>query len=187
MKQFLTFVAVAMFCLAGSARGAGLSPDERAFFDKHISKIVQIEPTRMEGPALQTVFQSPLYKVIVTISQGDSGKQTVDLVVARVRQELADVSLPGTNEGMPQLQRMISPKFKLKNQQAAKTLEAALDALYPISDAFGGEDLKAKAIKHSGSDWLFIRGAFFKKHKGFVFKTNPDGTIAGVSYSLDLP
>ena len=187
MRKLLAFAVVAALSLAWTARGAGLSADERAFFDKHMSDIVKVEPSRMDEPALKKVFDAPFFDVKVTINQGGSETQTSDVKVARVGQELVNVSLPSTTEQMPKLKQMFKPTFKLRSEQDAKAVEAALDVLYPISNSFGGEDLKAKAIKHAGNKWMFIRGAFFQKHKGFAFTTGADGAITAVEYSLDLP
>jgi opacity protein-like surface antigen len=187
MRKLLLVVAATVCCLTLAAQGAALSQEERAFFDKNISKIVQVEPSRLSDSSLERVFQAPFYKVTITINQGESGTQTMDLTVARVGQELVDVSLPGTNQDLPQFKKMLKPDFKLKTDKDAKDLQAALDILYPISSSFGGEDAKAKAIKHSGKQWTFVRGVFFKKNKGFSFTTDANGTITDVKYSLELP
>jgi hypothetical protein len=168
------------------ARGDDLPPDERAFFDKNISKIVQIEPTRLHSPALDRAFKAAFYKVTVAIKEGDS-QQTQDLVVARSGDDLVPVSKPSTTEDLPHFKQMLNPAFKLRNQKDAATLQDALDVLYPISKDFGDKDLKAKAIKHTGKDWIFIRGEFFKKHAGFVFTTDATGAVQSVKYSLELP
>lgn len=186
MRKLLPAVVVAVWCLTSVARGAGLSQEEQAFFDKHISKVVQIEPSRISDPSLDRVFQATFYKVTISVKQGE-GTQTMDLTVARLGQELVDVSMPGTTEDLPQLKQMLKPDFKLRNQKDAEELQSALDVLYPISNSFGGEDLKAKAIKHSGNQWNFIRGKFFEKHKGFSFRTDASGAITDAKYSLELP
>jgi hypothetical protein len=187
MRKSLSALIVVVACLTSGALAAGLSPDERAFFDKNISKIVQIEPSRITDPSLEKVFQASFYKVTITLNQGESGTQTMDLTVARVGQELMDVSMPSTTEDLPKFKQMLKPDFKLRNEKDAQTLQSALDVLYPISTSFGGEDAKAKAIKHSGKQWNFIRGEFFKKHKGFSFTTDANGGISDVKYSLELP
>lgn len=187
MRKLPPAIVVLMWCLTSAAQGAGLSSDERAFFDKHISKIVQIEPARLSDPALRRVFKAAFYKVTITLNQGESGTQTMDLTVARVGDELVDVSMPSTTEDLPKFKQMLNPEFKLRNEKDAQTLQSALDVLYPISTSFGGEDLKAKGIMHSGKQWNFIRGEFFKKHKGFSFTTDASGAISNVKYSLELP
>lgn len=187
MRTLLPVIVVALLCLTYAARGAELSAEERAFFDKHQSDIVKVEPSPMDEPALKKVFRARFYNAKVIINQGGGGSETVEVKVARVGQDLENVSLPSTDAKMPKLKQMLSPDFKLRNNQDAKTLEAALDVLYPVS-AFGGDDdKKAKAIKHSGNQWLFIRGAFFAKHKGFAFTTDTGGAVTAVEYSLDLP
>jgi hypothetical protein len=166
------------------SRGAALTPQEQAFFKQHLSDIVKIEPTRLSDPAIEQVFKAPLYDVKVEIIEGSSTEES-HLIVARVDQDLVQMSSPGTTEDLPQVQKLIDPQFKLQSEQDAKKLEKAIDAIDPISTF--GDDAKAKAIKHEGNQWLLIRGEFFKKHKGYVFTTDKDGHITALKYSLELP
>ena len=93
---------------------------------------------------------------------------------------------PTTNQDCPWLTKIIKKEFKLKTDEDAKVLEAALDVLYPISDHFGGRDHKAKAIRKEDGRFVFVRGVFFKDLKGFVVETGENGSISKVSYSLKL-
>ena len=190
MKRVLWVTAIVLWSLTSApvpSRADSLSPDERAFFDKHLSKVVQVEPTKLHAAALDRVFHATFYKVTVTINEGGGGSQSMDLTVARAGDDLEAVSKPSTTEDLPHLKEMLNPKFKLHTQQDAKAVQDALDVLYPISKGFGDKDLKAKAIKHSGNEWTFVRGEFFQKHAGFVFTTDASGAIQSVKYSLELP
>lgn len=177
---------VSVVLVSGAAVAGGLSADEQKFLDAHVGSIVQIEPTKLTNAALERVFAATFYKVEVKVKQGE-GSQTTDATVARVGDELVEISRPSTSEEVPALKKMMSPKFTLKTDKDAKEVEAALDVLYPISTTFGDKDVKAKAIKHTGKDWVFVRGAFFDHHLGFVFTTDAKGAVTGVKFSLELP
>ena len=184
-KGLIAVVALMVGIVASAGAFAGaLTPDEQQFFDKHLSDIVKVEPTRLNGAALDHVFKVPFYDIKVTIQQGD-GTETTHVIAARDGSKLVQMSSPGTDEPLPQFKALLNPRFKLKTEQDAKEMEQAIDAINPISHF--GSDTKAKAIKHQGNEWLFIRGEFFKKHSGYVVTTDADGTITDVKYSLKLP
>lgn len=178
-------LAAALVVTSNPARAGGVSADEQKFIDAHIGNIVKVEPTKLTDPSLGRVFSAAFYKVEVKVTQGGA-TQSMDVTVARVGDELVEVSRPSTTEDVPALKKMINPAFSLKTEKDAKEVEAALDVLYPISK-FGDKDAKGKAIKHNGNDWVFVRGAFFDHHLGFVFTTDAKGSVTGVKFSLELP
>ncbi len=70
MHRSLILMLALAFCAPAIQSGAQtLTADERAFFDQHISQIVQIEPKRLADPAVQKVFAAPFYEVTVTIER----------------------------------------------------------------------------------------------------------------------
>ena len=176
---------VALALVLGSSRQARaeLSSDDQAFFDKHSNDIVRIEPARVTDPAVVKVFAIPFYQVKIVMKMGE-GDQTMDMVAARDGEKLVSVSRPSTDADMPDFPRTIKPSFKLKNDAAAKEMQKALDALYPI---IGDDDKKAEAFKHTGNTWTFLRGKFFDHHMGFIFETDASGAIKSAKYSLQIP
>ncbi len=182
MRYRLPAAILSILLLALAARAADVSPQDKAFFEKNYSKLVKIEPHPLASDALGKVFAAAFFSVDITFS-GSNYK----LVAARAGDDLKEVTLPSTDADMPDLKAIVKPAFKIAADADAKTFEAALDLLYPINPDFGPDDLKAKTIKHAGDEWTFVRGKFFDHFKGFVIKTNPDGTIAGIRYSLQIP
>lgn len=162
-----------------------LPPDEQAFFDKHLSDIVEIEPTPLRTDATAAVFNVPLYAVKMTIHQGPD-TQTMNLIAAKTDTKLLTMSSPGTDEDLPQFKSMISPQFKLNSGDDGQTFEKAIDVIDPIPDV-SPDDQKAKAHSQQGTQWTFVRGTFFQKHKGYVVTTDDSGAIRSVKYSLNLP
>lgn len=183
MRRALLIASLGLLLGSVSSFGAALSPEERAFFDKHLSSIVEIEPTRVSNPAVDRVFSAPIYDIKIIIHQGQ-GTQSSHVTVARVGSDLIEMSNPGTNAELPNVRKLISPKFKLKTDADGQALQIAIDAIDPIR--FHGDE-KDKAVRHQGNEWTLIRGSFFKKHSGYVFTTDASGQITGVRYSLDIP
>jgi hypothetical protein len=180
----LAGIAAVLACQAG-LYAENITPAEQAFFDGQVAKLIKVDVRPLHGLALDQCFDVPFYDLKLRIHQA-GGLETVEMLVARQGQKMIEVSSPGTDAEMPQLKGMLKPQFKLRNDKDAQVLQEALDTLYPIASGFGDEDLKAKAIKHEGDQWVFVRGKFADNGKGFVFKTAPDGSITSVSYSLGL-
>ena len=181
-----TFIVVAL-AVAGSlpvaARAAGLPAEEQAFFDKHISEIVQLEPTKLNDAAFLKVFATPFYSVKVLIKEADS-EQTSTLIVARVDGKLVSVGRPSSDADLPDFAKMLNPDFKLKTDADAKLLQQALDAAYPI---IGDSDKKAESFRHAGGQWILVRGVFFDDKLGYIFEVDASGTIKSVKFTLKLP
>jgi hypothetical protein len=178
---FLVKLVLCAAVIPASFALAAVTPQEQTFISQHIGDLVKVEPTRLQGLALDQVFQAPIYSIKVTVA---GGTQTV--LAARVESDLVDISLPNTTAAMPRFLKLISPKFKLAGEKDAQAFQEALDALYPIDTDFSKDDLKAKAIKHSGTTWTFVRGKFFDHLKGFVVTTDAAGTVTEIKYSLSI-
>jgi hypothetical protein len=184
-RRYFAVTAVAASVISPAfTRADGLSADEQAFFDKHSSDVVSVTPTKLDQPAFVKVFSTPFYAVKVAIKQPD-GDMTNDLVVARVDDKLVSVSRPGSDTDLPDFVKMLNPSFKLKTDADAATMERALDLAYPIIGS--DDDKKSEAVVHTGNQWMFVRGLFFKDKLGFIVQTDGDGTITLVKFALKLP
>ena len=178
------FLILSQVCSA-DATGKG----DEATVAAEVRKMFKIttEATRWRSAAVEKVMEAGagLYDVKVTIA-GPDGRSSQKIRVIKKGSAVTKISAPSTNQACPKLQGLIKKDFKLKTEQDAKTVEAALDELHPISDAFGAKDKKAKKIIQEGDGFIFVRGEFFKNLKGFIFKTDKDGSILNVSYSLKI-
>jgi hypothetical protein len=176
---------VALFLLsvtAARAEAQALSADDRAFIDQHISDLLafKAEPILISDPAVNTVFAGPLYQVKLGLTVlGFSST----LIVGRDGPHLVRVDVPSGSKGLPDFPKRINPAFRLVRDDDAKLLQRALDVIYPI---LSGTDKDAETFHHANDRWLFVRGTFFEKSKGYVFKTDANGIITSVEYSLDL-
>jgi hypothetical protein len=171
---------VALLFVTLNSRGQEATVEERAFFEKNLARLVKVEPKPITGQALERTFGAKFYTIKVSMG-GEVGIKA--LVAARVQEDLKDVSLPEANADLSALKSLVKPDFKLKADADGKTFEEALDLLYPVDVRY---DEKRKAVRHVGTEWLFIRGTFIADFKGLVVTTDADGTIKSIKYSREI-
>src|SRR3954466_14845912 len=94
----LIILCVGLIALDGHAEVA--SPEEKAFIDRNMGKLINLDPTAVTGEALEKVFGATFYVVKVSVGAGGG---TTTLVAARVGDNLADVSLPSATADFPAL------------------------------------------------------------------------------------
>jgi hypothetical protein len=180
MRYPVLLVVLCLSLVVRVGRAQDATPEEKAFFDRNVGKLVHIEPTPIPGEALEKVFGAKFYKV--KVSMGDNGNAPL-LVAARMGDSLFQVSMPDAPADMTALRALVRPDFKLKTDADGKAFEAALDLLYPPDTRY---DEKRKAIRHSGTDWTFVRGVFINDLKGLVVTTDSGGTITAIKYSREI-
>src|ERR1043166_2698573 len=138
-------VGLVLTALVG--RGEQVTAEEKAFFDKNVGKLVQVEPTPVTGEALEKVFAAGAKFYTVKVAMGGASGAAM-LVAARVGETLLDVTMPEAAADMAGLKAAVKPGFKLKTEADGKAFEAALDVLYPPDTRY---DEKRKAVRHAGT------------------------------------
>ena len=175
--------------IVGGRSSKAVSPEEKAVGEE-VKKMFKIttKATKLDAPAVTKILDNGagLFDVEVRVTGPDGGSSIHKMMVSKKGSAITQFVEPSTNQKCPALQKMISKTFKLKTEADAKTLEAAIDVLDPISDGFGGKDKKAKKIIKNKDGFTLIRGMFFKKLKGYIFRTDSSGKIVDVSYSLEI-
>jgi hypothetical protein len=157
--------------------------DEQAFLDKHMNEVVAITPKRLSDAAVTKSFSAPVYELNITINSGDGGTMSQKQIAAKVDDKLVPVARPGTDQDCPQIFKMVNPAFVLKTDDDAKTMQAAMDAVFPpVTD----DEKKGISFSHSGSTWTFYRGMFFNNKLGFVITTDGSGKVTAVKFALKL-
>jgi hypothetical protein len=184
LRRPILIGALVLVVGATCAWGGELTADEKTFLDQHVSDVVKTESVRLSDPAVVKVFATPFYTLNIAIDDGDGGTSSNSAIVARRDDKLVSIHRPGTDGDHPEIQQMFRPDFRLKNDNDARVLQAALDAVFPI---IGSSDQKAKTFKHAGHEWKFVRGEFFDAKMGFVVTTDDSGAITGVKFVLKLP
>jgi hypothetical protein len=184
LRRPILLGALVFGLVAIRAWSAELTADEKAFLDRHFSDVVKVEYDRVSDPAVLKVFATPVYIVTVDIYYGEgSGGHNIVLATRR-DDKLVGIARPGTDGNCPAIQQMFRPDFRLRNDDDARVLQAALDAVFPLS---GSSDQKAKTFRHAGHKWTFVRGPFFDAMLGFVMTTDSSGAVTGVEFVLKLP
>ena len=175
-------VALALAFSGTSAAAQTVPQDELAYIRAHMDQLVQLNPLRLDDAAVRAVFAAPIYLVRIIIND-PNGNPTTSLMVARSGDSLVAISQPSEEGDCPDIHKLLKPGFKLTSAAAAATVQSALDAVFPVS----GPDAEARAIRHTGNEWTFVRGKFFDNGMGFVMRTDATGRITGVRWSLKLP
>jgi len=188
-KYAIPFVMFSV-CLSQICSAAATPGGDEAAVAAEVKKMFKItsKATKLSSPAVEKVMEkgAAIYDTKVTITGPDGGSGIYNVKVIKKGSAITQFSSPSTTQKCPGLKQLIRKDFKLKTEQDTKTLEAALDVLYPISKAFGERDKKAKAIIRKGTTVTFIRGEFFKNLKGYIFTTDAGGAIVSVDYSLRI-
>lgn len=184
LRRLILIGALVLGMAAARAWGAELTADEKAFLDQHVPDVVKTEYVRLSDPAVIKVFATAFYTVSIDIYDGEGGTSHNSVLVARRDDKLVGITRPSTDGDCPAIQKMFRPDFRLKNDEDARVLQAALDAVFPI---IGSSDQKAKTFKHAGPQWKFVRGEFFDAKMGFVVTTDNSGAVTGVKFVLKLP
>ncbi len=181
-KLALTALAAALL-VTSTVFAAPMTDEESKAVEAEVMRRITTSTKKLDSEALSKAFVASFYEVDVKVSQGNSS-QTVGLQLARVDGKFLDVDSPTTNQSTPWLKKMLRPEFRLKSDEDAKVLEAALDAIYPISTFHNKKS--PKEIRHDGNKWIFVRGTFFDDVSGYIVTTDADGAVTAVDYSLRI-
>lgn len=181
VRTLRTFALIAMVVLLARQVGAQDAASDQAFFDRQTDKFIKLQPERMTAEALTKVFSAIIYHVKVVASDGSSA----NTVVARTGDQITMISIPGTTTDMPDLAKLFKPDFTLKSEADSRLMQDALDVMYPIDTTFNKDDINAKAMRHTGNQWIFIRGKFFDHFRGFIITTDNSGKVTAVKWTLD--
>ncbi len=182
MKRNLFVVIIIVLFLFESVYAGTLSKKEKTSIQNTIYKMINIDVERIASPAVKKTFACPFYKVELSRKTSSGGFIGMGkLLLARLDRFIEPEGLQ-TGKSMPKLKSTIRKDFRLKSQKDADLLQQALDSVYKITSS---SDKRAKAIIHKGDEWIFVRGSFFKKKTGFIFKVS-NGVITEIKYSLGI-
>jgi len=181
VRKLMPFSLLALIIVLSPQLRADDAADDQAFFDKQTSKFIKLQPKRLTADVLNKVFNAILYQVNVVTSDGGGN----NAVVARTGDDIAIITIPSSTAEMPDCVKLIKADFTLKSDADAKMFQDALDVVYPIDTTFNKDDVNARAIRHNGNQWTFVRGKFFDHFKGFIVITEDSGKVTNVKWTLD--
>lgn len=179
-------LSTAALLLAGAAGYAQNDPQVAEAIKQELIKNTRVTATPIQDPGLAACFAAVFYKVTIQRDEGGGATSTSRRVYMKTAKGLEEASKPGTNEAVPTLLAAINPRFVLNNDAAGTAMLNALKSVYTDEHSFGREfDPK---VVHDGGTWNFIFGEFMRKtYSGFVMKTDAQGRITEVAYSLEIP
>jgi hypothetical protein len=183
MKKLLRFILISIMFLSVTSYPQDLTQSEEGLIRKEICRWIKIDAKPIDTPILGKIFYGTFYEIKLSREDPDGsifgmGK----LMLVRVDDHFVIPENIATNKSMPSLKSLLKKDLRFKNMKDAQMIQDALDNIYKISSI---SDKNAKGIKQKGDEWIFIRGKFFDKYKGFIFKTK-DGVIVEVKYSLHI-
>lgn len=183
MKFFLLAALISSLLLSGTVYAGNISEKEKAMIQKVMAGMIGVDATRVESSGAKKVFAATIYLVDL-FREGANGSRfgMGNFILAQIGDTFVEPEGTETSKAMPKLKSIIKNDFRLNSQKDAEFLQDALDSIYKISSS---SDQKEKAIIQKGNEWIFVRGAFFKKKKGFIFKVNK-GVITEIKYSLGI-
>ncbi len=182
MKKILSVSLILFLFLFGSVYAQSLSGEEKTSIQTVIHKMIQIDAVKIGSPAMEKIFAGTFYTVKLARKTPNGTTGMGKLLLAKVNDRFVEAEGTQTNRPMPNLKSTFRKKFRLNSQKDAELLQEALDRIYKITSS---SDKEAKTILHKGDEWIFVRGKFFKKKKGFIFKV-ADGVITKIQYSLGI-
>jgi len=183
MKESLWFILILTLFLLATAYPQDLTQSKEDLIREEICRQIKIDAQPIDTPTLGKIFYGTFYQIKLS-REGPDGSifRMGNLMLVRVDDHFVIPEDIATNKSMPSMKSLLKKDFRFKNMKDAQMIQDALDSIYKISSI---SDKNAKGIKQKGDEWIFIRGKFFDKYKGFIFKTK-DGAIIEVKYSLHI-
>lgn len=179
MKNLLSTLLFLMFFVTLSAQNVDSANQER--IESFVRSHVYAQPEAIEKEVTGKVFSGTFYNAKVKISYVPTESQSFSESGFNVHNDsVTKLQSCCSDQEFPVLLSLVNKDFLLKDENAAKQFEAALDVLYPVKKK------EIPNVKHmqEGSQWIFIRGTFFKKLQAFVVTTDTEGTVTKIEYKL---
>ncbi|MFP6668073.1 MAG: hypothetical protein VB876_12215 [Pirellulales bacterium] len=166
---------------AGNKKSSVKSADEllREFV---LNEMIEVTSAQLDSPALKQISGVRFSQMTLKIKESKNGYSISKYPFAFDGTNWTRLEKSGGDRKMPVFKSLLSSTFRLKGQGHAETLEAALDALFPLDE----EDEENKSIQQDALVWTFVRDKFFDDKSGFIFTTDQDGVITDVAYSLRI-
>jgi|SRR5690625_4360881 len=180
MKSLFSTLLFLMFFVNLSAQNVDPANQER--IESFVRSHVYAQPETIDKDVTDKVFSGTFYNAKVKISYLPTESQSFTDTGFNVHNDsVTKLKSCCSNQEFPTLLSLVKRDFLLKDENAAKQFEAALDVLYPVDE----EDLQYVKHLQEGSQWIFIRGTFFDNLQAFVVTTDTDGTVTKISHNLE--
>ena len=179
MKLFTITLFFTVSVLAGNTPA-----EDKKIIDKYIHSLIEVETDQLDEKVTSRFIDGKVYstKIIRKLNGGTSSNSGPSIIVSNGK-ALAIEKNSSTTE-LKDLMNSFKKGVNLSKEVNVLYFEKLLDALYPISDSFGGKDKKVKETITKKNQIIFIRGKFFKDFKAIVVKLDNSGKIIKIDYTL---
>ncbi|MGD0582974.1 MAG: hypothetical protein ABR974_08535 [Bacteroidales bacterium] len=162
--------------------GQSIPDNDLRLMDNYINSKTTVEKQRIESDTLKKVFRGSFYSITPTFDH-NNGKTTCDafrIVIADGKiSELEELS---ENKTLGFLFSLLQKGVAIRNESDAKTFQAAIDQIYPLSWSVKAEDKKHLKLNDK---WLFLRGDFFGSKEGLVVTLDQNSVISKIDFDLE--
>ena len=183
MKNLISFLISFMFFLNLSAQN--IDPTNQKLIESFVKSNIDIQLEEVNQATMNKVFSGTFYKIkaafIVNGNDVSSFGSNDHINVNDSTVNMIDQIYTDTD--CPILFSLINKNFLLKDENAAKEFEDALNILFPADE---DDIIEVKNI-HKAPEWIYIRGKFFDDYKAFIVVTDADGVVTKVEFRLGYP
>ena len=180
MKKIGSSLIALLFLVNISAQTPG--PDNQKLIESFVKSNIDIQLADVDQLAVSKVFSGTFFKINIGFIEPGSGVNTCgsDNYINVNGSEVNMIEPVHMDLECPVLMSLIRNDFFLKDENAAKLFESALNVLYPVEEA------EIQNVTHFLRDaqWIFLRGKFFDDFTAFIVTAGPDGDVTKIELEL---
>ena len=180
MKKLTSSLIALMFIVNISAQT--ISTENQKLIESFVKSNIDVQLADIDQNAVSKVFSGKFYKINIGYIEPGSGVNTCgsDNYINVNGSEVQMIEPVHMDLACPVLMSLIRKGFFLKDENAAKLFEDALNVLYPVEES----EIQNVRHLHRDSQWIFLRGKFFDDFTAFIVTTGPDGAVTGIDLEL---
>jgi hypothetical protein len=180
MKKLISSLTSFMFIVNLFAQTN--APESQKLIESFVKSNIDIQFEEIDQITVSKVFLGTFFKINVGFIETGSGAASCgsDNYI-NVNSSAVNMIEPiHTDLECPVLMSIIKNDFLLKDENAAKLFEAALNVLYPVDE----DEIQNVKHLHKDSQWIFLRGKFFDDFTAFIVTTGSNGGVTNVKLKL---
>ncbi len=180
MKTLILILIAFLFPILVSSQT--VDSQSQKLIETFVKSNIDIQTEPVDPAAVSKVFTGKFYKMMVGFIEGALGASSCgDHNYVNINGSTVTMA-EGVHMDLecPVLMSMIKKDFLLKDENAARLFEAALNALYPVEEA---EKVNIKHMK-KGTQWIFLRNKFFDDFTAFLVTTDTKGIVTKIEVKL---
>jgi len=159
-----------------------IAPESQKLIESFVKSNIDIKLEAVDQITVSKVFSGTFYKINIGYIETGSGANSCgsDNYINVNGSAVNMIEPIHMDLECPVLMSMIKKDFLLKDENAAKLFEAALNVLYPVDE----EEVPNVKHLHKDSQWIFLRGEFFDDFTAFIVTTGANGVVTNVVLEL---